>query len=92
MPPSTWVKQTFFSFFFFLWFYSYLLLQKEIRSVIKIFFKIQNAKAAVQPIQLEPLVRHMVQTLPDLSVTRDRDRLSWGIPVPGDETQTVWQS
>ncbi|GFR94307.1 methionine--tRNA ligase, mitochondrial [Elysia marginata] len=44
----------------------------------------------IQPTQLEPQVRHMVQTLPDLSVTRDRERLSWGIPVPGDPSQTIY--
>lgn len=44
----------------------------------------------ILPSQLEPQVRHMVQTLPDLSVTRDRERLTWGIPVPGDDTQTIY--
>lgn len=28
--------------------------------------------------------------LPDLSVSRERSRLHWGIPVPGDPTQTVY--
>lgn len=28
--------------------------------------------------------------LPDLSVSRPRARLSWGVPVPGDDTQTVY--
>lgn len=27
--------------------------------------------------------------LTDLSVSRERSRLDWGIQVPGDETQTV---
>lgn len=28
--------------------------------------------------------------LPDLSVSRPRARLAWGVPVPGDDTQTVY--
>lgn len=28
--------------------------------------------------------------LPDLSVSRPRARLSWGVPVPSDDTQTVY--
>ncbi|KAK3776360.1 hypothetical protein RRG08_059147 [Elysia crispata] len=44
----------------------------------------------IYPTQLESQVRHMVQTLPDLSVTRDRERLAWGIPVPGDDSQTIY--
>ncbi|XP_010178566.1 PREDICTED: methionine--tRNA ligase, mitochondrial, partial [Mesitornis unicolor] len=30
------------------------------------------------------------EELPDLSVSRERSRLQWGIPVPGDPTQTVY--
>jgi methionyl-tRNA synthetase len=30
------------------------------------------------------------QTLPDLSISRPRSRLSWGIPVPGDEQHTIY--
>lgn len=28
--------------------------------------------------------------LPDLSISRPRSRLSWGIPVPGDEQHTIY--
>lgn len=44
---------------------------------------------AIHPIQFEQPVRRDIQNLTDLSVTRDRHRLPWGIAVPGDETQTV---
>ena len=38
----------------------------------------------------EGLVRKWItEGLPDLSVSRQRDRLSWGIPVPNDPTHTV---
>ncbi|XP_077165300.1 methionine--tRNA ligase, mitochondrial [Paroedura picta] len=30
------------------------------------------------------------QDLPDLSVSRERNRLQWGIPVPGDASQTIY--
>lgn len=31
----------------------------------------------------------ILKNLHDLSVSRSRSRLSWGIPVPGDSSQTV---
>lgn len=31
----------------------------------------------------------ILKNLKDLSVSRSRSRLSWGIPVPGDSSQTV---
>uniref|UniRef100_A0A0B6ZGL7 Methionine--tRNA ligase, mitochondrial n=1 Tax=Arion vulgaris TaxID=1028688 RepID=A0A0B6ZGL7_9EUPU len=46
--------------------------------------------APIHPIQYEQIVRHDIQNLQDLSVTRDRNRLSWGIPVPGDDSQTIY--
>ncbi|XP_059164169.1 methionine--tRNA ligase, mitochondrial-like [Physella acuta] len=45
---------------------------------------------SIVPHHFEPIVRHMIQSLPDLSVTRDRSRVPWGIPVPNDDTQTIY--
>ncbi|XP_009952072.1 PREDICTED: LOW QUALITY PROTEIN: methionine--tRNA ligase, mitochondrial, partial [Leptosomus discolor] len=46
---------------------------------------------AVSP---EPFYRRVLrwldEDLPDLSVSRERSRLQWGIPVPGDATQTIY--
>ncbi|NWX36456.1 SYMM protein, partial [Notiomystis cincta] len=46
---------------------------------------------AVSP---EPFCRRVLrwldEELPDLSVSRERSRLHWGIPVPGDPTQTIY--
>ncbi|XP_025026504.1 methionine--tRNA ligase, mitochondrial [Python bivittatus] len=48
-------------------------------------------KDAINP---EPYYQQVLQwleeDLPDLSVSRDRNRLHWGIPVPGDSTQTIY--
>ena len=45
--------------------------------------------SVIKPKMFEGTVRQMVDDLQDLSVSRKRDRLDWGIPVPGDDTQTV---
>ncbi|KAI1285903.1 Methionine--tRNA ligase, mitochondrial [Halotydeus destructor] len=46
---------------------------------------------AIEPSKFHDLVKHYLsQGLPDLSVSRPRSRLSWGIAVPGDETQTIY--
>ncbi|XP_063169672.1 methionine--tRNA ligase, mitochondrial [Candoia aspera] len=48
-------------------------------------------KDAINP---EPYYQQVLQwleeELPDLSVSRDRNRLHWGIPVPGDSSQTIY--
>ncbi|KAI8743669.1 methionine--tRNA ligase, mitochondrial [Biomphalaria glabrata] len=49
-----------------------------------------NTSKPIFPQRFEPAVRNMLQHLPDLSLTRDRSRLPWGIPVPGDDTQTIY--
>ena len=36
------------------------------------------------------LLRVLDEELPDLSVSRPSSRLSWGIPVPGDNSQTIY--
>lgn len=41
---------------------------------------------AIMETSLKPFISN---GLSDLSVSRNRSRLQWGIPVPGDETQTA---
>lgn len=36
------------------------------------------------------VVRSVSSGLQDLSISRPVERLNWGIPVPGDETQTIY--
>ena len=46
--------------------------------------------SVIEPAVYAPDVQHFVRhRLQDLSVSRQRSRLSWGIPVPNDDTQTV---
>ncbi|KAL7395863.1 hypothetical protein ABVT39_024541 [Epinephelus coioides] len=46
---------------------------------------------AVQPEHFYQSVLQWLQDdLPDLSVSRQRSRLQWGIPVPGDNEQTIY--
>jgi methionyl-tRNA synthetase len=36
------------------------------------------------------IVKSVSSGLPDLSISRPVERLTWGIPVPGDDTQTIY--
>ncbi|KAL4220584.1 Methionine--tRNA ligase [Mactra antiquata] len=45
---------------------------------------------AIQPDIFTPIVKSWIENIPDLSVSRPSSRLSWGIPVPGDDTQTIY--
>ncbi|XP_067903660.1 methionine--tRNA ligase, mitochondrial isoform X2 [Heterodontus francisci] len=45
----------------------------------------------IYPEKFHHIVVHWLQEeIPDLSVSRQRNRLKWGIPVPGDSTQTIY--
>ena len=49
-----------------------------------------STSSAVQPTKFHTIVTHWLEDgLQDLSVSRQRERLGWGIPVPDDPTQTV---
>ena len=47
---------------------------------------------AIYPPQHHEAILHQLRTTPlqDLSVSRPSSRLSWGIPVPDDETHTIY--
>ncbi|XP_029463040.1 methionine--tRNA ligase, mitochondrial isoform X2 [Rhinatrema bivittatum] len=52
---------------------------------------LESHKHAVYPEKFYQIVLQWLQEdLPDLSVSRERSRLKWGIPVPGDSQQTVY--
>ncbi|XP_031158680.1 methionine--tRNA ligase, mitochondrial [Sander lucioperca] len=46
---------------------------------------------AIQPERFyQAVLQWLQEDLPDLSVSRQRSRLQWGIPVPGDAEQTIY--
>ncbi|KAK2144554.1 hypothetical protein LSH36_748g02067 [Paralvinella palmiformis] len=48
-------------------------------------------KDVIKPAKFQAVVNQWVeQSLQDLSVSRTTKRLTWGIPVPGDPTQTIY--
>ncbi|XP_062850739.1 methionine--tRNA ligase, mitochondrial [Trichomycterus rosablanca] len=52
---------------------------------------LQSNPKAIQPEKFYNIVLQWLENdLPDLSVSRQRSRLQWGIPVPGDPEQTVY--
>lgn len=53
------------------------------------FYK-KNPKFIVPEIRMRNVVQEVTAGLQDLSISRPVERLSWGIPVPDDETQTIY--
>ncbi|XP_007889106.1 methionine--tRNA ligase, mitochondrial [Callorhinchus milii] len=52
---------------------------------------LKNNPQVIYPEKFYHIVVHWLQDeMPDLSVSRQRNRLKWGIPVPGDSTQTIY--
>jgi methionyl-tRNA synthetase len=65
------------------------------------FFKLSNYQSKLEAYLSDPLqtmpdshrkwaLDFVTSGLEDLSISRSRERLSWGIPVPGDETQVMY--
>ncbi|XP_019725462.1 methionine--tRNA ligase, mitochondrial [Hippocampus comes] len=52
---------------------------------------LQKNPRAIQPERfLQDVLQWLQDDLPDLSVSRQRSRLQWGIPVPGDPEHTIY--
>uniref|UniRef100_A0A8B9PY71 Methionine--tRNA ligase, mitochondrial n=1 Tax=Apteryx owenii TaxID=8824 RepID=A0A8B9PY71_APTOW len=52
---------------------------------------LQDNPRVISPVPFYQQVLHWLEEdLPDLSVSRERSRLQWGIPVPSDPTQTIY--
>lgn len=50
-----------------------------------------NTGPVVEPVKYYNLLKSWLdQEQPDLSVSRPSSRLDWGIPVPGDPSQTIY--
>ncbi|XP_072524357.1 methionine--tRNA ligase, mitochondrial [Salminus brasiliensis] len=68
---------------------NYLFRLSDFRTKLQHWLK-SNPKA-IQPEKFYHLVLHWLENdLLDLSVSRQRSRLQWGIPVPGDPDQTIY--
>ena len=53
------------------------------------FYK-ENPEFVVPETRMKDVVQEVVAGLQDLSISRPVERLNWGIPVPDDETQTIY--
>ena len=50
----------------------------------------ENPSFIIPESRMKDVVLEVENGLQDLSISRPRDRLSWGIPVPDDDTQTIY--
>ena len=50
----------------------------------------QNPKFVIPSSRMNHIVAEVESGLGDLSISRPVERLSWGIPVPDDESQTIY--
>lgn len=53
-------------------------------------FYADNPKFVVPVTRMKDVVNWVSEGLEDLSISRPVERLTWGIPVPGDDTQTIY--
>ncbi|KAL4631570.1 methionine-tRNA ligase, mitochondrial [Arapaima gigas] len=68
---------------------NYMFRLSEFRSPLQRWLR-ENSEA-IQPKRFyHAALQWLQEDLPDLSVSRQRSRLQWGIPVPGDSEQTVY--
>ena len=50
----------------------------------------ENPDFVIPSTRMENVRQHVIDGLEDLSVSRPAERLSWGIPVPDDSSQTIY--
>ncbi|MDI1491042.1 MAG: methionyl-tRNA synthetase [Ramalina farinacea] len=61
----------------------------RLRDALLEFYK-ENPKWIVPETRMKEVVAEVEAGLQDLSISRPRDRLSWGIPCPGEPDQTIY--
>ncbi|KAL9101768.1 MAG: hypothetical protein Q9163_003015 [Psora crenata] len=61
----------------------------EFRDRLLIFYR-QNPSFIVPESKMNDVIQEVESGLNDLSISRPRERLRWGIPVPDDDTQTIY--
>lgn len=52
--------------------------------------KIKNDELKIVPASKKPEILNVVKDAEDISVSRPSSVLTWGIPVPGDDSQRLW--
>lgn len=50
----------------------------------------ENSNWVLPRSRMKDIIESVSSGLEDLSISRPSDRLKWGIPVPGDESQTIY--
>lgn len=53
-------------------------------------FYSKNPTFILPSVRMQEVIDQVESGLGDLSISRPVERLSWGIPVPGDESQTIY--
>ncbi len=52
--------------------------------------QIENGKMAILPEFRKQEMLNLLEDTPDISISRPKKQLSWGVPVPGDESQVMY--
>lgn len=66
------------------WFFKLKKYKKEVKKLI------EKGELKIVPAHRIPEILNLINDAEDVSFSRPREKLSWGIPVPGDETQTIY--
>lgn len=66
------------------WFFKFSKYEKDLLDYLK------NPEAVIPDWRREEAINFVKEGLEDFSISRDKNRLSWGIPVPGDDTQVMY--
>ncbi|KAL9079778.1 MAG: hypothetical protein Q9157_001350 [Trypethelium eluteriae] len=69
--------------------YNYHFKLSEFREPLLEFYR-ENPQWIVPQTRMEQVVKAVTEGLQDLSISRPAERLAWGIPVPNDDTQTIY--
>lgn len=56
----------------------------------QIFSALDSGEMKILPAFREKEMRHLLETSPDVSISRPRKNLSWGIPIPDDDSQVMY--
>src|SRR3989344_2103588 len=66
------------------WFFKFKRYEKDLLKYL------ENPDVIIPDWRKEEAINFVKEGLEDFSISRDKKRLSWGIPVPGDDTQVMY--